>query len=107
MIEILHYNLKGPKPWELWSVPHYGKCRVYVYHQPQHPAQTPTEAAHEPCAPALKTHEYLDLGYVWPFDAVDHRFINQRSRKSYSTQALKGMGFNNHGSPPRSRDKVM
>ena len=29
MIQILHY-LKDPKLWELWYVPHYGSCRIYI-----------------------------------------------------------------------------
>ena len=29
MIEILHY-LKDPKLWELWYLPHYGKCRIFA-----------------------------------------------------------------------------
>ena len=29
MIEILHY-LKDPKLWELWYIPYYGSCRIYI-----------------------------------------------------------------------------
>ena len=29
MIKILHY-LKDPKLWELWYIPYYGLCRIYV-----------------------------------------------------------------------------
>ena len=29
MIEILHY-LKDPKPWELWYIPYYGYCMIYI-----------------------------------------------------------------------------
>ena len=29
MILILHY-LKDPKLWELWYIPYYGKCRIYI-----------------------------------------------------------------------------
>ena len=29
MIEILH-TLKDPKLWELWYIPYYGQCRIYI-----------------------------------------------------------------------------
>ena len=29
MIEILHY-LQDPKLWELWYLPYYGQCRIYI-----------------------------------------------------------------------------
>ena len=29
MIEILHY-LKDPELWELWYIPYYGICRIYI-----------------------------------------------------------------------------
>ena len=29
MIQILHY-LKDPKLWELWYIPYYGHCTIYI-----------------------------------------------------------------------------
>ena len=29
MVAILHY-LKVPELWELWYVPYFGQCRVYI-----------------------------------------------------------------------------
>ena len=29
MIQTLHC-LKGPKPWELWYIPYYGSCGIYI-----------------------------------------------------------------------------
>ena len=29
MIEITHY-LEGPKLWELWYIPYYGSCSIYI-----------------------------------------------------------------------------
>ena len=29
MTEILHYS-KDPKLWELWHIPSYGQCRIYI-----------------------------------------------------------------------------
>ena len=67
MIKALHY-LKDPKLWELWYIPQYGSCRVYIINRmlgfpynssimgPQNPIKTIT--AHVvPTALGLRTLE--------------------------------------------------